>query len=171
MIINASHFTKGELYVEGVVIPPNNPIQTATEDHLNSFISIYESKYLKKILGVKVYKDLKGYLNREDDSGTIDKWENLINVLVGDEESPSPIACYVFYYFVRSNQQTATVLGTVELDNDNPLVSAKYKLCMAWNLMIGLNKTIIDWIDLNRSDYPGWDFDCEILKPINEFNL
>jgi len=171
MITPISQFTKGILHIEGIAESANDRPDFAMNDHLESYISIYEEEYLKKMLGCEIGVEFIKYIKNRpgDKKQIIDKWENIITSL--NEFEVSPIACYVFYWYVRINQTQATITGTTKNNTDNPVVSPNGRIIPAWNMMVTCNKYFIDWMDKNKLDYQGWDFDPDMLETINEFGI
>lgn len=176
-IIDISHFTKGILHIEGIVDNTSDEdrgwsgvaVDVITDD-LNSYIDIYEDEYLSKMFGDVMYGELIEYLEsrptEEDDRD--ERWERLIRLLDGSGISKlSPIACYVYFHYVRNNQTIATHIGTMMNESDNPIVSSNSNSITAWNQMVRLNMKIENTIANNLSDYPEWCHNLFMTVSIN----
>lgn len=172
MITDISQFTEGDLLIEGISISENIEFsKMAINDSLEQFIKIREPEYLRSILGCEISRDLIAYIkNRpEEESDKVEKWENIISWFQNCEISP--IACYIFFYYVRWSQTRATHLGTLKNNSDNPVVSNDEKLISAWNIMVTMNNYFIRWMEQEISAYPDWYFDDYLLEPINSFGI
>jgi len=172
MITSISQFISGDLLISGLSISNNpTPVKEANNSGIQAFIDTREPEYLRKMLGCDVARDLIAYVkNRpEEESDKVEKWEDIISWFQDCEISP--IACYIFFYFVRWNQTQVTHLGTLKANSDNPVVSADSKLIEAWNIMVTMNKYFVDWMEKRRYVYPDWDFNPCMLETINCFGI
>lgn len=166
MMIDYTFFQDGLLMVDGALaLATPSPINRAISGRLEWFIERYEPEYLCKLLGEELYNDFLA--NQEGEMS--DKWAEFKKLLVKDNAltKTSPIANYVFFYFVRSNQSTATING-VKKDGDANIVSPQQKLIMAWNDMIDANRKLYAWLCKNFSNVQT---EQELLEPINDFNI
>lgn len=164
MIIDYTFFQDGLLLVDGAMaLATPSPTNEAISNRISSFIERYEPEYLRKLLGEGLYNDFLVY---EESEKTDDVWEEFKSRLVieGFVKS-SPIANYVYFHLVRSNQSTATINGVKGEENN---VSPKHKMIYAWNDMVYMNRRLYDWMDRNLK---GLYTDCELLETINEFNV
>lgn len=169
MLIDSSFFTVANLRIEG--IEGDSVPALAIKDRLDSFIEKYERRFLLLVLGKGCADGLAEYVGRKDDEGfvEVEKWEDLIHVLVYKEYSP--IANYVYFYFVRSSVSRVTALGVQRTDTEDKIINPNEKLCMAWNDMVGMNEDIYNWLYERRCLYGGLVLDEELLTTINEMNL
>jgi hypothetical protein len=171
MITPISQFSDGILLIEGIVENPQFGADHAIVGNIQRYISIYEPIYIREMFGCEVGNDFNAYIKNRpaNEDERVEKWERLINHINGFDVSP--IACFVFYWFVRQRQTQPTAVGVTKNNSDNPVVSPNIHLITAWSMMAVLNKYLIDIIDKNREDYPDWDFNCSMLEPINEFGI
>lgn len=171
IIPDLTQFTRGILKIQGVIADPEEVVDHSINNHLNSFIGLYGSEYLTRMLGEKIGDAYMEYINNrpEDDSEQIDKWEKLRDLF--DSIAPSPLNCYVFFHYVRSNQTQATNLGVTKNNSDNPVVSSNEKMITAWNTMVNMNRYIVRWMYRHLYDYPGWNYDSNMIKSINSFGI
>ena len=176
MLIDSTYF-HGEIGIEGIIINIDTPSETnnAIIGNLKSYIIKYERKYLSMLLGNKLCCQFMEYLStNHDESDTIDKWENLKNELIIEYDEKykySPIAYFVLFYFVRSNQYSITSLGVTQTNSDNPVVSANEVLVKAWNNMVDMTMGVYEYLKSHKDDYQGWQFDCSLLEKINVFGI
>jgi hypothetical protein len=124
------------------------------------------------MLGYEVGEEFIAYLEgRTEDSLRVEKWEMLISYIEKFNAHVSPIACYIFYWYVRNRQTQATTLGVTKNNSDNPVVSPNEKLVTAWNAMVTMNVYFVKWIDKHRLYYKGWHYDHNMLESINELGI
>lgn len=170
MIIDSSYFTSGELKIENVLSPENvhERADIAVTDDLNSYIRTYTPIYLEKILGCELSADLIAYINRTE-SEPIDKWEEIKKRLT--VKTVSPLACYIYFHYVRSHQTSVTGVGVTMNNSDNKVVNPSQKLITAWNLMVNSNIKLINFIQSNNANYPGFYFDEEMTETINYMDI
>lgn len=176
-IIDISHFTKGILHIEGIVDNTSDEERgwsgvavDVINDDLNNYIDIYENEYLSKMFGDVMYLELIEYLESRtiEEDERIEKWERLIPLLDGSGVSKiSPIACYVYFHYVRNNQTISTHIGTMMNDSDNPIVSSSNNSITAWNQMARMNMKIENTIAYNLSDYEDWHRNRYMIETIN----
>lgn len=135
-----------------------------------NYISYYETEYLIKVLGRKIYEQFSEYLQSEG-KDPVKLWDDLRSVLVGStgEYKISPIANYIYFFYARNHQSDVTVNGVKKDSDVGDLISPTGKMVFAWNSMTEMNLNIYKWLDAQRID--GWAFDKSLLKPINAFNL
>lgn len=87
----------------------------------------------------------------------------------------SPIANYVYYWFMRNNATQTTAMGEVAANNENAVnVSGEKKMVRAWNDMIHVIRELQEYLYSNRVLY-NWDHNRfhyrHYFRTINEFNI
>lgn len=170
MIVDQSFFF-GPLLIEGVSTGSGaGRTQEAVNGELRRFIDLYERRYLRGLLGRKLADEFVGYLESDtpDDVGA--RWQSLLEVLV-PLPGVSPVANYVYFYYVRSNQRRATSLGVTETNSDNPIVPCDSLIVNAWNDMVGMNRDVVCFLRDHAADYPAVSTDYELLEPINVMGI
>ena len=106
MLVDYTFFQGGILDIEGAVLNIHTPSETnkAIVDSLQGFVMQYESEYLGKLLGEKLYEEFSSYIANEGKTKE-KRWDDLIARLVvrysdGDSEvSKSPIANYIYFHY------------------------------------------------------------------------
>lgn len=108
-----------------------------------SFIPKYEKQYLIKLLGITLYDEFIAGLG----AGTIDPiWTNLKNQIVDSVNKISPIANFVYYYFLDDSVQTTVQIGMASANAENAsMVSAIDKQVRGWNEMSHCSRQIYTW--------------------------
>ena len=155
MIIDYTYFT-GLL---SIGLSPDTGAPSTTRDaereKIEYYITVYEREYLRKILGENMCGEFIDYLNSEEDN--VDKWEKLLALL---SEKYSPIACYIFFKYIKEGNYSVTRVGTVTSADDDA-VSPMVIQMRAWNDMVDMNKRVYQL--LQADEYEGVRFDPCLL--------
>lgn len=99
-----------------------------------------------------------------------------INTTTGTSKQ-SPIANYVYYWYIRNNHSQTAAMGEVKSQNENAAsYSPALKMTRAWNEMSEWVSELRDYLDSKKSDYPDWEKQdvwrmLKSYRPINEFNI
>ena len=169
MIINETFF-HGVIKIDGIFLGVGTPEATtsATIGMLSSYIEQFEPEYLIELFGGEMARLFMDYVyNEAEDKVAVERWDNLKDQLVfGLSARPiSPIAEYVYYYYVNGRQKSATSEG-VTIQQNKP--SNPTQECVsAWNRMVKANERIGIWIQENKSTYPEWRKDENVFRYIN----
>lgn len=169
--------------------------QLAVAEDVDRFITKYQSRYLRAVLGYAFSKQFEDNYNSE----TEDEWSAIVNGsayvdangitqywngLVDEDAVVSPIANYVYYKYIADLQSATTASGEKEDNAQGSLnVAAAGKQARAWNEMVVMNFQLVDFL-LNKKtdgdrDYPDFEFDtcnlsaerADMFTRINVFNL
>lgn len=163
MIIDYTYFT-GLL---SIGLSPDTGAPSTTRDaereKIEYYITVYEREYLRKILGENMYSEFIDYLNSEEDN--VDKWEKLLALL---SEKYSPIACYIFFKYIKEGNYSVTRVGTVTSADDDA-VSPMVIQMRAWNDMVDMNKRVYQL--LQADEYEGVRFDPSMICRINSMGI
>ena len=165
MIIDGSYFA-GVLSL-GIIwdIDDDSITRKAERDNLQSYIDLYEKKYLRMVLGKSMSREFIEYL--PSGKNDVDKWEKLKEKLSRKEYSP--IANYVYFHYVRRCGVVQTPVGTVYVSDDkeadpNPLMIS------AWNNMVQMNEDLYDFLESDK-EYDGFVFNTTMLELINGLGI
>jgi len=182
MIINSTYFIN-EIFIAGQA---NSVDIDSSRSKLSGFINKYEPKFLTDLLGDVLYSEFKAGLL---ENPIPQKWTDLKNVLANDTTKESPIANYVYYWFLRNASTTTVEVGeSKQLTENAERVSSIDKQVRAWNEMVYWNRKVIIFLNTNISDYPNWGAGApihfrwgygnallcrsyELVKYINSLNL
>lgn len=173
MLIDKSYFT-GEIVIpnlESCGAGISQSISNANSELLNKFIMKYEYLFLTKLLGGTLCGEFMRGVGAED---VEDRWIALKNMIVHDTAKVSPIANYVYYWYLRNEETKTTGIGEVVGQANNAVVIGSCtKLSRAWNEMVDYLTGIISFVDTNRSVYQNFcpDYKADIFFKINSFNL
>lgn len=156
MIINPTYFA-GDLTIPQLSQP-------AVQNTLSWFINEYEPKFLNDLLGYQLYSDYtagitgatpaaiwtelrdgKEYTNK---FGRLDKWKGLSFTLNGVKKSP--IANYIYYWYLRNEATTTTGGGEVASNVAMP-ASPAGKMTRAWNQMVDWNRELVEFMNGNAN--------------------
>lgn len=180
-------------YFVGELNIPNTS-QAAISSAVDLFIEKYEDKFLREVLGYTLNKsfqagllqpvieskwsDLRDGVEYTNLSGKTVFWRGLIDAVSGVASfDVSPIANYVYYWYIRNNHtQTATTGETKAANENSSMASPALKLVRAWNEMSAWICELVDYLDAKKDDYSEWaDHDVYCMRrkfrPINEFNI
>ena len=165
MIIDGSYFTG--LLSLGIIwdIDDDSITRRAERDNIQSYIDLYEKKFLRMVLGKSMSREFIEYLL--SGKNDVDKWEKLKEKL--SIKGYSPIANYVHFHYVRRCGVVQTPVGTVYASDDkkadpNPL------LISAWNNMVQMNEDLYDFLESNK-EYGGFVFNTTMLECINGLGI
>lgn len=165
MIIDGSYFT-GILSL-GIIwdVDNDSPTRVAERDNLQTYIDLYEKKYLWMILGESMSREFIEYLllNNND----IDKWNKLKDKL--SAKGYSPIANYVYFHYIRRCGVKQTPVGTVYASDDKK-ADPNILLVSAWNDMVQMNEDLYKFLEGNE-EYKGFVFNDTMLEYINEMGI
>lgn len=133
MLIDATYFI-GEINIPNVDQP-------AVLENVNLFINKYEKKFLILLLGQSVYDD---FINGLSENPIQNKWIDLRDKIINSEDKESPMANFVYYWYMRNFATTSTGIGETKPNAENAsIVSGVDKQVRAWNEMS-------DWVWVNR---------------------
>ncbi len=158
-IINNSYFNS-ERIVPNLSYPEVSAL-------LTDIIKVRETEYLTKALGYELFSlfvagiavptpDTR-YLNILNGVTFTNKFGQLqrFKGLKDEVNYNSPIADYVYYYWLKYKHTQVSESGVVQSDNQNSkIVSGKHKACDAWNKMVDNTSVLCDYLALNSTLYP-----------------
>jgi hypothetical protein len=174
MLIDTSYFF-GNLSIPQVT-------NSAVDAELSSYIESLETDFLQHLLGYGLWKaydagtapvtrwtDLESGKEYTNKFGYLAKWKGLL-FEVGDTKK-SPIANYVYFHFMKDHVTTSTPGGEKGLKTQNAdPASSRLKLARAWNEMIGWNRELVDFMEMNLTTYPEFNISedrTELITTIN----
>lgn len=157
MLIDSTYF-KGMLSI-GLSPDTGAPsiTQEAERERIEWFISVYEKSYLKELLGGEMCDKFVSYCEQGKSD---DKYFNQLKERL--TAAYSPVACYVFYKFVRTGNIHVTNVGSVKSSGDDA-VSPSALLVRVWNDMVQMNRDIADDFLLEPAS--------DLTSYINEFGV
>jgi hypothetical protein len=89
----------------------------------------------------------------------------------------SPIAMYVYYWYIRNLFTQTSPMGEVGTANENAApANPGYKMTRAWNEMATWIREMAFFLNTKRDVYPEWNSQfwgsmMNYFRPINEFNI
>lgn len=133
---------------------------------VESFITTYETEYLKKALGYDLWKAFT------TGNQTDQRWVDLLEgkeFTCGDETMKwpgfenSPIQNYVFYQYMENDAFNTTLIGGAAPAATNATrVSSEPKMIDAWNEMVLVNQILWNFLYESRETYPEWVMTAEL---------
>ena len=158
MLIDKTYFI-GEINVAGANVPGS-----AVLESLALFINKREPEYLELSLGYSFNElfqagiadidgrwfDLRTGTTYVDHKGITRNWKGL-----QQSGQLSPIANYIYYWYMSDAVTLTTTLGEMQTTSENAKVAASgFKMAKAWNEMAEQTKTMHDFL-LNKVDDTG----------------
>lgn len=170
------------------------------QELIEGFILQYEDELLEDVLGYPLLKAFKAAPTEArmqdlikgkeytDLSSRLRKYKGLINE-GNDPYKFSPLAGYVYFYFMRNQIANTVSVGEIGTNTDNAgrvatqsqtLVRSRFvnqiKLQKAWNTMSSGVYGLMDFLYSNQPAYPEWDVAqmaglMQKYKPLNPYNL
>lgn len=180
MLIDRTYF------VGDIDIPNSDRIPVA--ESIDNCIAIYEPMFLKRALGYELNKsfqaglledpvaqkwlDLYSGVEYTNTYNKLDYWEGLLPPPLEDDTVLSPIACYVYYYFMRRNATQTSGMGEVKTTTENAVMASPgMKMQTAWNNMASSLVAMREFLKANTTTYGYTYFTNELYKNINVMNL
>lgn len=144
-IIDISFFV-GEINVPNT---DNAPIR----ERLTFFITKYQKRFLMMLIGEDL---LKAFMLGLAEELVDPKWTELKAKLVDDETKESPIANYVYYFYMRDGASSTTDVGeTIAKTENSTVISPARKMVRAWNEMCDFVHDTQEWF---HDYYAAHDF-------------
>jgi hypothetical protein len=143
---------------------------------INNLITRKETEYLKYILGIDLYNAFMAGLEEDP---IAEKWTDLASILCDSINKLSPIANYVYFFYLDPSKMTDVGLATSKVDNME-LVNPITKQVEIWNEMVDMNTEIVNWLEakseiyeIDGIEYPivNWSKDGSLLDYKNRFCL
>jgi hypothetical protein len=185
MIIDRTYFV-GDLNIPNVGTP-------AIGELVDWFIAKYEPLFLRNVLGYELSKAFLAGLNEymvdqkwtdllegveyTDTQSKVRTWQGIVAEypsLIGNQ---SPIANYVYYWFVQNNHSQTAAMGEVKSQNENAAAyNPGQKMVRAWNEMSKWIVELADYLNAKKDIYTEWEKQDEWrmlnkFRLINEFNI
>jgi hypothetical protein len=187
-------FIKRSYFIGEINIPNTSGV---VGELLDVYIAKYEKEFLIKLLGLTNYNALVA-----SNPLTVQKWINLVEGIdysyygqdytyyglapkYSDNTFPkeSPIANYIYYWFMRGNLTQTASTGENKPTNENANgASPGHKMVRAWNEISRWEVGFRQFIAVNSAAYnlplypypfgfSPYYFNAWVFAPINEFNL
>ena len=164
-VIDSSYFV-GERSVPNIT--GTHPAVTVNLASLDRLILIYEKDYLTRLLGKTLYDEFIAALALSTAWAT-----GLLDALRDSTLKTSPIADYVWYFWMRQQATLITTGGATEQKSENSVnVSPSRLMIEAYNSAIKGTCDVIDYLDEHYTDLPSSRVtEPEWLRPINVFGI
>lgn len=96
-------------------------------------------------------------------------WQGLVN----DDLKTSPIANFVFYWFVRSQFEQQVGIGTMKpLSENATVVAPEYSMIFAWNEMVDYVREMRLFLYVNSQTYPEYSIhQVKCFEKINHYGI
>lgn len=173
MIIAYTYFV-GELFIPN--LSGSGTVDEANQDDLDIFITKYENDYLLKVFGEDMSADVTAAAAAAAEEGYKgSNWDDLLKLLYNSNTLVSPLANFIYFYFMRNRITETTGAGEMSLNAENAIrKSNTWKLTRAWNEMVDLTDDIFDYLTENATDGTLSDvfanYDDSITNPFEKQN-
>lgn len=128
-----------------------NTDQLPVRERLELFVKKYEKRFLTHLLGETVYNE---FMDGLELIPVPQKWQDLKEKLVDADTKESPIANYVYYFYMRDNYTQTVGLGEVKATAENAVMSNNdAKMVRAWNEMVIWVYDLRPWFIDNQVNY------------------
>lgn len=162
-IIDSSYFV-GEISIPNIT--GTSPIVTVNLANLNRLISIYEKDYLTRLLGSTLYDEFIA------DLLTSEAWATALRDELRDATLKlSPIAYYVYYFWLRESSTYVTSGGQQEAKAENAVSSSPaLRMVEAYNRMVRMTEDVLEYMaDEAFTKSPVTEYTW--LRKINTMNI
>ena len=173
MLIDKRYFT-GDLYIPNLTSSGagvSEFVSKSNELVLNKLIVKHEKSFLEKVLG----KEMASlFLTEIKKTPVEEKWNTLKCHIVDQENLLSPLANYVYYWYLRNQiTETAGVGEVITQTNNAVIVSPVEKMVRAWNEMIDNVHDIVMHVNANKRDFTCFnpDYKSDVFFKINSMGL
>lgn len=148
MLIDATYFI-GELNIA-------NRDQASVQSAITHFIGKYEDKYLYELMGKTLYE---AYLAGIVEVPIPTKWTNLQDKIRNNTSKVSPIASYVYWWYMRNQASQTVGMGQAKPAAENAVIVSNIdKMVRSWNEMVDQTNVIAKFINDNKTDYPDYPY-------------
>lgn len=155
MVIDSSYFV-GVLNIGANVMysAPNagGITASANRDDLQKNIDVFEREYVRRMFGTAMGAALYTYLNRAEATEAEERWETLLSLLRAEDGGVSPVAAYVYFRLLETNNAHVTESGVATGVGDN-ITSPLPLQVKAWGLMVSANIDVRAYVKDNFTDY------------------
>lgn len=139
-----------ELFISNIT--ESSEVEQARAAELQRFIDKYEPIYMNNVLGETLYSEFLAGLALNPIPA---KWTALKALFVDTSKLLSPIASYVYFYYMRNHATETTAAGEVTSVTENgEVVGANYKMVRAYNEASESADLIKEWLRSNIATYP-----------------
>lgn len=157
MRISPSFFNNPKTRIAGIdILRDGCPTESAQKiiNGINSYIAIYEPRFLRKLIGPNAEKILSENADLRD-------------MLVNSNGGYSIVAAYIYFFYMRDNATMNTMAGEkVKVADHSIQTTANNRLATLWNEMVDECRYIAENV---QGICP--DRSSEIFHKINTFNL
>lgn len=144
MLIDSTYFV-GEIGIANATLQ-------AVSTNLSVFITKYETKFLKLLLGDTLYADFTAGLLIDP---IAEEWVTLRDLLVNSTTKESAIANYIYYRYMLNEASKTVGVGQVKPTAENAAqVNNMPKMVRAWNEMVDWNRVLSVTLS---ADYEAYD--------------
>lgn len=160
MLIDYTYFEQDPTYIAGIDVKSGcTPTGAAQEivRNVESCIRRYEPKFLRMLLGIYVAEN-------------IDKYPEIAAKIANTDTKQSPIAKYIYFYYLREHVAFNSMAGEkIKMTDNSRAASPWYRLVPLWNEMVDECHQLAGSLCGETDVKP--DYSSDIFEKINRFGL
>lgn len=153
-------------------------LQSSSQAQIYTYIEQYQFKYLAEMFGEDFASAFIEGATSVNEPANLSLFLEAHRRLFRSQGSVnvSPIAFYIYYYYMRGAKTTSTVYGEVDIDfTYGRNAQNEIKLMDAWNEMVDLGISVYLWANSSIADFrqAGYThkFNRNLVTKINRFGL
>lgn len=158
-----AYFIDPTYFIQGLEIPNKtglHQVNVSIDNSIDWYISVYEPEILTILLGATLYAELLAGLAVLPTPAT--KWTSLKNKIVDSTKKISLIANYTYFKYANDKIN----LG---ISDESPVFFNVDRTVKAWNNMVVMNKSLLEFLAENEIDYPNFNVQ-NVLNDSDEYD-
>jgi hypothetical protein len=164
--IDYTYFQKGPIAIPNL---GTDGVKLANKNDLDTYITIYEEEYLRRLLGDDLYV---AYIAGIAVVTPAARWTALRSQLLDSSNKISPIASYVWFMYKQDTQVVTTGSGDKKTANAGMEGSFNDKKAInVFNKLVADSGDIYDWLEDNAATYPEWEQEDFDFATINQWDI
>ena len=166
-LIDYTYFQTGRVVIYNLA--GTGDINRSIQEEVDKYVAIFEKKCLKRLLGNDLYD---AFIAGLAESSVETRWSALKGLLIDYQNKLSPIASYVWYWWLVDHQ-TVQVAGAQTKFNASDSENAinTQQIVDVYNDMVDEFQDVYDYIEENSDIYPEWENDAFDFAKINVFDI
>lgn len=156
-IIDASYYSKAPWVIANAVENPKSAMEVAATKVIGDLIGYHHDKFLRQVLGQQA-ESVIGELKNNDSLDGLGSEVKAIAMKLRE-----PFGAFIYFHILRHAQGVNGITGVYQLVSSDKSISPRHMQMQAWNTMVGSLKAL--------SLEMGWDIDCNLITPVNIFNI
>lgn len=156
-IIDASYYSMAPWVIANAVANPKSAMEVAASKVIGELIEHHQNPFLVKVLG----EGASAVIEELDSKDSPDSLIGEVKAIV--ESLREPFGAYVYFHILRHAHSINGITGVYQLVSSDKSLSPRHMQVQAWNSMVCALRAL--------SCEKGWKIDCNLITPVNEFNI